>query len=384
MDRQGISEVCTGLVLTEQKDPNAFSLKYLAYPYNEIMRAARDGKDETWMMMKYGHAPVQSALSAAKGLNGTAQRIDWGEALRIAFIRGEVGGKLKKPVEKLIRGEDVDSNELRTAISLLETEREPIATAADTEAVKVVWDKSDYLPFDQILGGYAKSALTTIGGFPGTGKTTLLAKLAANRAKAGGKVLVFSMDVTPGEFVYRMDQVAQLSKTKKKNILLVGDIGPVGEVYATASKVAASEDISLIGIDYMDMMIQGEADEGKVEEIYRTMKILANRTGIPIVMYAQFNFEAYKLGIPRVNHLRHSRMAEAHSAVILLIYNPFKIWAATVEDKRLRAVEGTAYIIVGKSRWGTKKGGIGGIQIDFDGKEGWGDEVKGWFPLDSA
>jgi len=383
MDRQSISEVCAGLVLTEQKDPNAFNLKYLAHPYGEIVRAARDGKDETWMMMKFGHAPVQSALTAAKGLNGTAQRIDWSDALRIAYIRAEAGGRLKKPVDKLIHGEDVDVNELRTAIALLDTEREPIATAADIEAVKVVWAKSDYKPFDLILGGYAKSALTTIGGFPGTGKTTLLARLAANRARAGGKVLVFSMDVKPDEFVYRMDQVAPLPKAKKKNILLVGDIGGVGEVYATASKEAATDDISLILIDYMDMMIQGEANEGKVEEIYRTLKILANRTEISIAMGAQFNFEAYKLGIPRVNHLRHSRMAEAHSAVILLIFNAFKIWATTVEDKRLRAVEGTAYIIVGKSRWGTRKGGIGGIQIGFDGKKGWGNEVLGWFPLDS-
>ena len=47
------------------------------------------------------------------------------------------------------------------------------------------------------------------------------------------------------------------------------------------------------------------------------------------------------------------------------------------EDQPLPIQEGRAYILVGKSNFGYKKGGPGAICVDFDGETGWGDTAHG-------
>jgi replicative DNA helicase len=117
--------------------------------------------------------------------------------------------------------------------------------------------------------------------------------------------------------------------------------------------------------------------------IYRTLSMLAKKTGIPVVLISQLNRATYTGGVPKVNHLRYSGMAEAMSALILLIYNPSNIYAGFTPTTELATVLGYGYLIVGKSRFGFKHGGPGAIQIGWSKEDasGWADEDNGWFNL---
>jgi len=66
------------------------------------------------------------------------------------------------------------------------------------------------------------------------------------------------------------------------------------------------------------------------------------------------------------------------SALILLIYNPNNVFADFRSDDTLVAQDGIGYIIVGKSRFGFKKGAPGAIQVSWDGLAGWGEESLGY------
>jgi hypothetical protein len=76
-------------------------------------------------------------------------------------------------------------------------------------------------------------------------------------------------------------------------------------------------------------------------------------------------------------------MADALSALILLIYNPNRIFVDLGTDARLPVLDGRGYLIVGKSRFGlAHEEGLGAVQIEWDGKAAWGNESLGWFLLE--
>jgi hypothetical protein len=91
-----------------------------------------------------------------------------------------------------------------------------------------------------------------------------------------------------------------------------------------------------------------------------------------VILICQFSRKEDATGIPKINWIRYSGMAEMMSALILMLYNP----SVTVTDVKANAVlpffPDKGYIIVGKSRFGFKKGKPGAVQVDFTGETGWG------------
>ena len=146
----------------------------------------------------------------------------------------------------------------------------------------------------------------------------------------------------------------------------------VGEIYAVAARAAANENLKAIIIDFADMLVEGEQSEAVMGVIYRTLAVLAKTTGVPVILICQLNRNQYQGGIPKINHIRYSGMAEMMSALILLLYNP----SSTVADVQANAIlpyyPDKGYIIVGKSRFGFKQGKPGAVQLDFVGETGWG------------
>jgi len=106
--------------------------------------------------------------------------------------------------------------------------------------------------------------------------------------------------------------------------------------------------------------------------IYRSLAMLAKTTGVPVILVCQLNRTQYTGGIPKINHIRYSGMAEMMSSLILLLYNP----SVTVADVQANAIlpffSDKGYIIIGKSRFGFKRGKPGAVQVDFKGETGWG------------
>jgi len=206
-------------------------------------------------------------------------------------------------------------------------------------------------------------------------------KLKENKKK---KAAIFTLEMTMGQITKRALDMADMTDAERDRVLLADGSFNVEQVYTIASRTASQHDLCMIAIDFADQLIEGEQTEAMMGTIYRSLAQLAKKTGIPVVLISQLNRQTYDgAGIPKINHLRYSGMAEAMSALIVLIYNPTNTVVSlnTKPDNRLVAASGKAYLIVGKARYGYKHGKPGAVMVDFDGATGWGTTSLGWLEL---
>lgn len=213
-----------------------------------------------------------------------------------------------------------------------------------------------------------------------TGKTTLMVKLMALQAMHGKKVLMYELEMTRQQVTRRTIEVASIVPQYRKNIYVCDEILSPAEIFVEASRmVSADPAISMIAIDYMSLAVE-EEDEPTITRAYKLMQRLAKNTRRPVIILSQLSGQ-YTGNVPMLNHLRYSRMIEALAGMVFLLYNPNQVFSSMGKDSRIPIIDGRAYIIAGKSKFGYREGGTGAIQVEFDPAKGWGDESLGWFPL---
>jgi len=213
-----------------------------------------------------------------------------------------------------------------------------------------------------------------------TGKSSLMVKIFGEAAKAGKTTAIFTLEMTNSQITQRLIETTGLTKEERGNIILSDEQMDAEDVYAYGCQLASLHDLHFIGVDFADLMVSGDEDDAKVGKIYRTMAKLAKATKVPVFLLAQLNRE-YVGGIPRITNLRYSGLAEAMGALIFLLYNPRQIWAKMGTDERLPLHDGRAYIIAGKSRFGFREGGVGAIEVEWDGLHSWGTKEFGYRDL---
>jgi replicative DNA helicase len=194
--------------------------------------------------------------------------------------------------------------------------------------------------------------------------------------------------MTGGQIAKRVIEIAGEGDDGKfkKNIIISDEILDVEEICADAAKLTAVDTYGMIAIDFADLMLTEKEEEGNVAQLYRSVARLAKKSGVPVVLLSQLNRQyAEQGGVPRIQNIRWSGMAESLAALILLIYNPNQIFGAPPsKNQTLQPHVGRAYIVCGKSRYGFKQGGVGAVDVEWNGKESWADTAMGWFPLTSV
>jgi hypothetical protein len=137
-------------------------------------------------------------------------------------------------------------------------------------------------------------------------------------------------------------------------------------------------------IDFADLIIEGETGVASMSDMYLALMMGAKKLRVPIFLLSQLS-GGYKGGIPRPNHLRWTRLAEALAYMVLMVYNPSIDYFAESESDMIPIVQDRAYIVAWKCRGGFRKhmkDNPGAIQIPFRGKHGWDYTHKGsWFRL---
>lgn len=380
----GVTEIVTGFVLKKKLDANMVNPNDLYPPYNEIIPLVRDGMELPDIVTKVGFSSVHIAIEACESVNGDMKPLEWLKALQKTAGMAQAAVKLEKAAKDLKEGRDVDLGTALMAVSMIDNNYRSWTPMTEVVLEDTVWVKTGWKPLDECLGGIVKAGLTVIGASPGVGKTTLLLKIAGKMAAKykKQKIALFTLEMTMAQLAARMlESDADIEEDVRSRILLNDFSFTIDEAYAEATRLAAQEKLSMIGIDFADLMVEGEQSEAVMGAIYRGLSMLAKKTGIPVILISQLNRATYTGGIPKINNLRYSGMAEAMSALILLIYNPNNILAEFAGTPELQAVEGRGYVIAGKSRFGFKKGGPGAMQVEWNGLGGWGDDLKGWFDL---
>ena len=246
---------------------------------------------------------------------------------------------------------------------------------------------SGFRRLDELTTGFQKGELIIIAGRPSMGKTALALNIAEHTALADNNpVAVFSLEMSAEQLAFRLiSSLGRVNQTSLKTgklrdkdwdridgaILQMKDmpiyiddtpsLTPV-ELRARARRIQREKGLSLIVIDYLQLMQVPGSKENRateISEISRNLKALARELSIPIIALSQLNrsVEQRVDKIPQVSDLRESGAIEQDADVIAFIYRE-EVYNPETDEK------GTALINVAKQR----NGPIGKFYLTFLGQ----------------
>ena len=234
-----------------------------------------------------------------------------------------------------------------------------------------------FLEFDDITSGLQKSDFIVVAGRPGMGKSALCLNMAANIAMNEKKpVAIFSLEMGREHLVQRM--LCTEAKVNMKSLrtgalsdkdwqplttaagriaespIFIDDTAGMNclEIRAKARRLKAEHDISLIIIDYMQLMTSYEREESRQQEvskISRSLKSLARELDIPLIAVSQLSraLESRKEDFrPKLSDLRESGAIEQDADLVVFVFRE-EYYHRDKEELRNKAE-----IIIGKQRNG--------------------------------
>ncbi|MBS1705061.1 MAG: replicative DNA helicase [Armatimonadetes bacterium] len=209
---------------------------------------------------------------------------------------------------------------------------------------------SGYYDLDEMTGGFFGSDLLIVAARPAMGKTSLVLNFALNvAAQQKGNVAIFSIEMSGEQLVRRM--LSMLSQTSmgilKKDKLYDDDyqkladacetlyglpihiddsseISPL-EMRGKCRRLKAEGGLSLVVIDYLQLMKGSRKTENRVQEISdiaRGLKTMAKELEVPVIALSQLNrgVESRDDKRPMLSDLRESGSIEAEADMVMMIY----------------------------------------------------------------
>jgi replicative DNA helicase len=209
-----------------------------------------------------------------------------------------------------------------------------------------------FTDFDKLTGGLRPGDLVIVAGRPSMGKTTLainMAEYAAVHPGTRASVAIFSMEMPSEQVITRMlasiggvplnnlrsgkisdddwvritGATSQLSEAK----IFVDETPALNptELRARARRVKREHGLSLIVVDYLQLMQVPGTQENRateIAEISRGLKTLAKEMQVPVIALSQLNraVEQREHKKPVMSDLRESGAIEQEADMILLIY----------------------------------------------------------------
>ena len=250
---------------------------------------------------------------------------------------------------------------------------------------KVTGLETGFKDFDDRTTGLGAGDLMILAARPSMGKTSLATNIAEHVAfDLNLPVAIFSMEMSAEQVGFRiissrsgipmqqlrtgnlgdveMDALTHTIKRLHDAPLFIDETGGLSpmELRAKARRLAARKGLSLLVVDYIQLMqVPGKGDNRvqEISEISRQLKSLAKELKIPIIALSQLNrgVENRDEKRPRMADLRESGGIEQDADLVVFIY---RHW---VYDKN--ADESAAELIIAKQR----NGPLGKIDLQFVG-----------------
>ena len=241
-----------------------------------------------------------------------------------------------------------------------------------------------FIDLDRITSGWQKSDFIILAARPAMGKTAFALNMAQNAAIATHEpVAIFSLEMSKEQLVNRMvSSMAEIDQQTLRNGRIYGDdwvqlvnaIAPlaeapvyiddtpaisVREVRAKARRLKTERGLSLVIIDYLQLMGSTgriESRQQEVSQISRSLKALARELDIPIIALSQLSHsvEPGQEKKPSLSHLRESGSLEQDADIVMFIYRD-EYYNEDSEKK------GQAEIIIAKHR----NGATGSVDLSF-------------------
>ena len=246
---------------------------------------------------------------------------------------------------------------------------------------------SGFRELDNLTAGLQNGELIIISGRPSMGKTAFALNIAEHTALADeNPVAIFSMEMSASSLAQRM--ISSLGRVNAHSIktgqleerdwnrvdgaiqqiknapIYIDDtpsLTPI-ELRARARRIQREKGLSLIVIDYLQLMsVHGNKENRATEisEISRNLKALARELNIPIIALSQLNrsVEQRTDKQPQMSDLRESGAIEQDADLIAFIYRE-EVYDPDTDKK------GVALINVAKQR----NGSIGQFNLTFLGR----------------
>lgn len=226
---------------------------------------------------------------------------------------------------------------------------------------------------DDLLDGLCPGRLYVIAARPGMGKSVMGLQFARCAVRAGSSAAVWTLEMPYDEYVtrlfaaekdipYRKIQLAQLSPQEWGDLSDVhqqmhdarmwiddSEALPISELLSRARTLHRLHGVGLIVVDYLGLIV-GQRNlprEREVSEIVKSLKGLAKKLGIPVVLLAQLNrtLESRTDKRPISSDARESGEIEQTADVIIMLYRD-EIYNPDSADK------GCIEILIRKQRAG--------------------------------
>ncbi len=242
--------------------------------------------------------------------------------------------------------------------------------------------QSGFTSLDRITGGWQRSDLIILAARPGTGKTAFVVTMARNAAVEFKKpVAIFSLEMTSNQLVSRFisgetelpadklrkgelreHEYQQLNSKISRLVdapIFIDDTPALSifEFRAKARRLKAQHNISMIIVDYLQLMVSGQegkfSREQEVSMISRSLKAIAKELDVPIIALSQLSRAVEQRGgskRPQLSDLRESGAIEQDADIVMFIYRPDM--AGITQDENGNSTEGMAEIIIAKHRNG--------------------------------
>ncbi len=213
--------------------------------------------------------------------------------------------------------------------------------------------RSGFVDLDNVLSGMQKSNLIILAARPGQGKTAIMLNIAQNIAvKQKLPIGVFSLEMSKEELVDRLliaqsdvdawklktgrlseDDFSKLSHAMGELAeapIFIDDTPGLSltEMRSKARRLQMEHDISLIVVDYLQLVDPGKHYDNRVQEVSmvsQALKNLARELNVPVLAASQLNRAVEHRGgekKPQLADLRESGAIEQDADVVMFLYRP--------------------------------------------------------------
>lgn len=369
-------EIVFGLVLNRKLSLNAVRPDLFTAPYNKGIKLLQE-RPETpveSLIERVGFTPFDSAIHAAKSLNGSAE-LDWVSVLEKTKTKIEAGVELEKISRKLVYGGDVDTARVKDILTRIELNDsvDKYVPLAKVKPMEIPFKPCGWKPIDNHLGGIPEVGLITLLGYPGTGKTSAAIRFAKDFVKEypDKYVLFFTLEMLKEELAVRMSEIeGKLTEEQALRILIFDEPVSADRVVNISSTI---DDLGLVIVDFADYLCQGELSESNMTQAFMSLAKGTKLLRTPIMLLAQPN-RSYQGGVPRMSQVYMTSAAEKATWMFLSIYNPHLTnFYEDPDQMRLPLRPGRAMIVCWKCRGGFRKHpkeAPGAIEMQYLGKDG--------------
>jgi replicative DNA helicase len=211
--------------------------------------------------------------------------------------------------------------------------------------------ESGFVDLDRKIHGLMGGALVIVAGRPGMGKTTLALNIAEHIAIRQRKTVgIFSLEMGQKELALRiLSSESEVPFAKLRNghysqgeaMRVMETMREIGrapmfiddtaspsllEVGSKARRLKAEKELSLLVVDYLQLMQAGGRFENRnleISAITRSFKQLAKELDIPIMLLSQLSRQPERRGTdhrPQLADLRESGAIEQDADVVMFVY----------------------------------------------------------------